>query len=92
MTSPSAFDFFQKHKVEGLQHIVGGMYFTNVTRSPTSPQIVGRKDVFYDSTEHDRTSSAHNADGSGRGDLVLLAGESGGEIEAPLDTEYEAIP
>lgn len=67
----SKFELFQKNKIEGLQHIVGGMYATIVVPGGNRTDLVGHGDTWYEPTEGGHTSSWSDLDGGNKGDLIV---------------------
>lgn len=72
MEQQSKFELFQKHKIEGLQQIVGGEDRTRVTDS-SHPNAPADSDVFRVMGEFGNTTGEIEFSSRGCGDIYLVA-------------------
>ncbi len=90
----SNFEFFTKNKIEGLQHIVGGMNATVVVGG-NRPEYLGHGDTWYDSTENKQTSNSTDITLGKTGDRVIAIAAPGGHdqgfVDAPEGTQYRLV-
>jgi len=85
MTNASKFEFFQKHKVDGLQNIMGG--YGNTTLCEKTRQYSGIDAWF--TPEESHTSYSINPQTKEKGDLVKYTGIAG---DPDQNTDPNLIP